>query len=50
MPTCNGPVRRAVLDQLGRCYHADFSDAWDFERFAKDEKLELDFTGAPQRP
>jgi hypothetical protein len=48
-PTCVGPVRRVILDHLENRYHQKFTDHWDFDRFAKKQKLGLDFTSPPQR-
>jgi hypothetical protein len=48
-PTCVGPARRVILDHLENRYHQKFTDHWDFVRFAKKQKLGLDFTSPPQR-
>jgi hypothetical protein len=50
MPTCVGPVRRVVLDQLGNRYGRRFETPWDFVRYAGEEGLNLDFTTPPRRP
>jgi tRNA A-37 threonylcarbamoyl transferase component Bud32 len=50
MPTCVGPVRRVVLDQLGNRYGRHFETHWDFVRYAGEQGLNLDFTTPPQRP
>jgi hypothetical protein len=50
MPTCVGPVRRVVLDQLGNRYGRRFETPWDFVRYAGEEGLKLDLTTAPRRP
>jgi hypothetical protein len=50
MPTCVGPVRRVVLDQLGNRYGRRFETHWDFVRYAGEQGLGLDFTTPPQRP
>ncbi len=50
LPTCIGPARRVVLDQLGNRYRRRFADAWQFVRFAQEQHLDLDFTSPPQRP
>jgi hypothetical protein len=49
-PTCVGPARRMILDQLGQRYRRRFADHWAFVRFAQQQKLDLDFTSPPQRP
>jgi hypothetical protein len=43
-------ARRAVLEQLGSRYGRHFEDQWDFDRFAEEQKLGLDFTSPVQRP
>ena len=43
-------ARRAVLGQLSRRYGRDFTDHWEFVRFAREQKLDLDFTTPPKRP
>jgi hypothetical protein len=50
MPTCVGEVRRVILDQLGNRYGRRFATHWDFVRYAREQKLDLDFTTPPQRP
>ena len=50
MPTCVGEARRVVLDHLGNRYQRPFADPWEFVRFAKEQRLDLDFTSPPQRP
>jgi hypothetical protein len=50
MPTCVGPVRRVILDQLGIRYGRRFDTHWDFVRYAGEQGLDLDFTTPPQRP
>jgi tRNA A-37 threonylcarbamoyl transferase component Bud32 len=50
LPTCIGAARRVLLDQLGNRYQRAFADMWEFVRFAKEQKLDLDFTTPPQRP
>jgi hypothetical protein len=50
MPTCVGPVRRVVLDQLGNRYGRHFETPWEFVRYAGEEGLNLDFTTPPRRP
>jgi hypothetical protein len=49
-PTCIGPARRVILDQLENRYRGKFADHWAFVRFAKEQKLGLDFTTPPKRP
>jgi serine/threonine protein kinase len=48
-PTCLGPARRVILDQLENRYQHKFADHWAFVRFAKKQKLDLDFTSPPKR-
>jgi WD40 repeat protein len=48
-PTCTGPARRVILDQLGNRYHQQFADQWAFVRFAQEQSLGLDFTTPPRR-
>jgi hypothetical protein len=50
MPTCFGEARRVVLDHLGNRYGRQFFNHWDFVRFAREQKLGLDFTTPPTRP
>jgi hypothetical protein len=50
MPTCFGPVRRVVLDHLGNIHGRRFVNHWAFVRFARGQKLGLDFTTPPKRP
>jgi hypothetical protein len=49
-PTCVGSACRAILDELENRYRQKFADHWAFVRFAKEQKLGLDFTTPPQRP
>jgi hypothetical protein len=49
-PLCVGEARRLVLNALGSRYHCTFADQWDFVRFARREKLDLDLTAAPRLP
>jgi hypothetical protein len=48
-PTCVGPARRVILDQLENRYGRKFIDQWEFVRFAQEQGLGLDFTSPPQR-
>jgi hypothetical protein len=48
-PTCIGLARRIILDQLEYRYRQKFADHWAFVRFAKKQKLDLDFTTPPKR-
>jgi tRNA A-37 threonylcarbamoyl transferase component Bud32 len=50
MPPCEGEIRRVILDQLGNRYHRPFADVWEFVYFAKEQRLDLDFTTPPKRP
>jgi hypothetical protein len=47
-PTCVGPVRRLILDQLQNRYRRRFADHWAFVGFAKEQQLGLDFTTPPK--
>jgi hypothetical protein len=48
-PTCIGPARRVILDQLANRYRRPFADQWAFVRFAQEQSLGLDFTSPPRR-
>jgi hypothetical protein len=48
-PFCVGDARRLVLDQLQRHHGRPFADQWDFVRFARERKLDLDLTSPPRR-
>ncbi|MGO9466002.1 MAG: hypothetical protein ACLQIB_43755 [Isosphaeraceae bacterium] len=50
MPTCIGAARRVVLNHLGNRYGRRFANHWAFVRFAREQKLDLDFTTPPRRP
>jgi hypothetical protein len=50
MPTCFGKARQVVLKHLGYRYHRTFANHWDFVRYAKEQRLDLDFTTPPKRP
>jgi hypothetical protein len=50
MPTCFGPARRVVLDQLENRYKRRFCNHWAFVRYAQENGLNLDFTTPPKRP
>jgi hypothetical protein len=50
MPTCFGPARRVVLDQLENRYKRRFCNHWAFVRYAQENGLALDFTTPPKRP
>jgi hypothetical protein len=50
MPTCFGKARQVVLKHLGNRYHRVFANHWDFVRYAKEQRLDLDFTTPPKRP
>jgi hypothetical protein len=47
-PLCVGPARRVVLEQLENRYRRPFADHWEFVRFARAQKLGLDFTTPPR--
>jgi hypothetical protein len=46
-PTCLGPARRIVLDQLESHYKHAFADHWAFVRYAQEQKLGLDLSTPP---
>jgi hypothetical protein len=50
MPTCFGPARRVVLDQLENRYKRRFCNHWAFVRYAEENGLNLDFKTPPKRP
>jgi hypothetical protein len=50
MPISVGMEQRLLLDQLANRYRRNFDTVWDFVRYAKEQKLDLDFTTPPQRP
>jgi hypothetical protein len=50
LPTCVGPARRVVLDQLEGRYGRRFADHWDFVRFARAHDPGLDLTSPPKQP
>jgi hypothetical protein len=49
-PSCVGEARRLVLDELQRHSQRPFADQWEFVRFAREQKLDLDLKTPPQRP
>jgi len=50
MPTCFGKARRVVLDHLGNIHGRQFTNHWEFVRFAREKGLQLDLTTPPHRP
>jgi hypothetical protein len=50
MPTCWGEARKVVLRHLGNRYGRRFATHWEFVRFAREQRLNLDLTSPPQRP
>jgi hypothetical protein len=50
MPTCVGPMRRAILDRLGREAGRTFNDIWAFEDWARRESPTLLLLDTPRRP
>jgi len=50
MPTCIGKARRVVLDHLGNIHGQRFTNHWEFVRFAREKRLQLDVTTPPHRP
>jgi hypothetical protein len=49
MPTCFGAARKVVLQHLGNRYGRTFANHWEFVRYAKEQRLDLDFTTPPKR-
>jgi hypothetical protein len=49
-PTCFGPARRVVLDQLENRYKRRFRNHWAFVRYAEENGRNLDFKTPPKRP
>jgi hypothetical protein len=50
MPTCFGEARKVVLKHLGNRYGRTFANHWEFVRFAKEQRLDLDLLSPPKRP
>jgi hypothetical protein len=50
IPTCFGPGRRVVLDQLENRCKRRFCNHWAFVRYAEESGLNLDFATPPKRP
>jgi len=50
MPTCFGEARQVVLKHLGNRFSRRFANHWEFVRYAKEQRLDLDFTTPPKRP
>jgi hypothetical protein len=48
-PLCVGDSRRAVLDALGARFGRTFADQWDFVRFARRKRPDLDLDSPPRR-
>jgi hypothetical protein len=49
MPTCVGPTRKVILDQLAKRYKRPFADVWEFVEWAQKNEPGLDFTSPPKR-
>jgi hypothetical protein len=47
-PTCVGPARRVILDQMERHYQHSFPEHWAFVRYAQAQQLGLDLTTPPK--
>jgi hypothetical protein len=45
-PTCIGPARQLILDQLENCHRRPLNGHWELVRFAQ-EKMGLNFTDPP---
>jgi hypothetical protein len=50
MPTCFGPARRIVIDHFGDIYGRRFEHPWQFVRFAREQRLDLDLTTTRSDP
>jgi hypothetical protein len=50
MPTCVGPARNVILQQLGQRYNRSFADLWEFVDYAHDHLPDIDLTSPPKRP
>ena len=50
MPTCFGEARHLILEQLGNRYGRKFASHWEFVRFARQQRFDLDLTTPPRRP
>jgi len=48
-PTCIGPARRAILEELENRCRCRFADQWAFVRYAQENNLGLDLSAPPQR-
>jgi hypothetical protein len=49
MPTCIGPVREIVLEQLGQRYKRTFADHWEFVNYAEKHLPGIDLKSPPHR-
>jgi hypothetical protein len=50
MPTCVGPARDVILQQLGQRYHREFADVWAFVEYAHEHLPDIDLKTPPKRP
>jgi serine/threonine protein kinase len=50
MPTCVGPFRDVILQQLGGRYHRHFADPWEFVEYAEKHLPDVDLKSPPKRP
>jgi hypothetical protein len=50
MPTCVGPARDVILQQLGQHYHRHIANRWQFVDYAHDHLPAIDLTSPPRRP
>ena len=41
---------KLVTKHLGKRYGLPFANHWDFVRYAKEQRLDLDFTAPPKQP
>jgi hypothetical protein len=50
MPTCVGPARTVILEQLGQRCNRPFADQWAFVEYAHAHLPNIDLTTPPKRP
>jgi hypothetical protein len=44
------PIRKLVYTHFGNYLGCTFANQWDFVRYAKEQRLDLDFTTPPKHP
>jgi hypothetical protein len=50
MPTCVGPAREVVLQQLALKCERDFANVWEFVDYAHEHLPDINLTTPPKRP